>query len=154
MALPAVVFLDEIDAMVGKRGMSGEEGDGDAATGVQGRVLSTLLNEMDGVVTCDGLIVLAATNRVDMIDEALLRPGRFDRLVSVPLPDIEDREAILRIHCEKIPLETACHDMLGEIARRTHGKSGAELEALCREAAMHALRAGQSTVAMHNFFNT
>jgi len=115
LALPAVVFLDEIDALVGKRGMT--QGEGDEASSVQSRVLSTLLNEMDGLVAAHGLLVLAATNRVDMVDAALLRPGRFDRVINVPLPDAHDKRLILAEHLRRIPLKLTLnsdHDLVDQ----------------------------------------
>ncbi len=155
LALPAVVFLDEVDAMVGKRGLSGT--DTSEGNGVQSRVLSTLLNEMDGIASSAGLLVLAATNRKDLIDEALLRPGRFDRLVHVPLPSFEDRCAILRVHTARMPLgnptdPTESTDSIVEkVAAATDGRSGAELEGSCREAGMAALRAERDYVVFQDF---
>mmetsp|Transcript_18202 Transcript_18202/g.31011 ORF Transcript_18202/g.31011 Transcript_18202/m.31011 type:complete len:156 (+) Transcript_18202:1705-2172(+) len=145
-------FFDEIDALVGKRAMS--QGASENSTGVQGRVLSTMLNEMDGIQTSAGLLVLAATNRLDMIDDALLRPGRFDRLVHVPLPSEEDRREILDIHMEAIPLEGDRQETIKTLATQTEGLSGAELENCCREAAMTALRNGQQAVTIQDFSTT
>jgi len=142
-AIPAIVFLDELDALVGKRGVE--------ASSVQERILSTLLNEMDGIVSSTGLLVLAATNRVDMIDDALLRPGRFDRLIHVPLPCMEDRVEILRLHASKTPFRMNAsspdaaipNHFLEDIAVKMEGRSGADIQNLCREAAMNAMRLGR-----------
>ena len=96
---PSLIFLDEIDAMVGRRDMG--SGESSQSSGVQSRILSTLLNEMDGVNASDKILVIAATNRIHLIDPALLRPGRFDILLNVPKPDIESRHDILRYGCLK-----------------------------------------------------
>ncbi|KAJ2681420.1 hypothetical protein H4R19_007344 [Coemansia spiralis] len=130
---PAVVFFDEIEAMVGKRALGGAAGDS-----VQERILSTLLNEMDGVEAADGVLVVGATNRIDMIDPALLRPGRFDRTVYVPPPDRAARAEILRIKARGMPLGPDVD--MDELADRTHGFSGADMANLSREAALLVLR--------------
>ncbi|KAI9354077.1 cell division cycle protein [Zopfochytrium polystomum] len=132
---PSIVFIDEIDTIVGKRGLEGGAGSGDS---VQERVLSTLLNEMDGIEMAKGVVVMGATNRPDLIDKALLRPGRFDRIVYVPAPDLDSRLAILRVHTRGMPL--AADVSLAGIAERTDLFTGADLEALCREAALGAMR--------------
>ncbi|KAL7998939.1 putative AAA+ ATPase domain, ATPase, AAA-type, core, AAA ATPase, AAA+ lid domain-containing protein [Plasmopara halstedii] len=134
-ALPAIVFFDEIDVIVSKREFDGS-GEGGTSTAI--RVLSTMLNEMDGVESADGLLVIGATNRPDCIDAALLRPGRFDRILFVDLPSEIDRAEILRIHSRPMPLSTDID--FSDLARRTPYFSGAELENLCREAALLALR--------------
>jgi len=148
-AVPAVIFLDEIDALVGKRSLEGGGLDV-GSDGVQSRVLSTLLNEMDGVQTSNGLLVLAATNRKDMIDAALLRPGRFDRHVEVGLPTFEDRLSILEIHTTGMPFRDR-EQLIAFLARGTEGLSGAELANLCREAAMHAMRSGNEDITVDDF---
>ncbi|MEM2728579.1 MAG: AAA family ATPase, partial [Candidatus Bathyarchaeia archaeon] len=102
------------------------------------RVISQLLTEMDGISTLEDVVVLAATNRPDLIDPAILRPGRFDRLVYVPSPNEEGRLAILKIHTKNMPLSRDVD--LKVLASMTKGYSGADLEALCREAALIALR--------------
>lgn len=130
-ASPCIVFFDEIDAIAPRRGTSG---DGHVAE----RVVAQLLSEMDGVEDLRGVLVLAATNRVDVLDPALLRPGRFDRIVEIGPPDQADRHAILQVHGRGRPL-AADVDLL-EVARRTEGFTGAQLEKLLREAAMMALR--------------
>ncbi|KAF9102953.1 hypothetical protein BGX27_010801 [Mortierella sp. AM989] len=138
LAAPSIVFFDEIDTIVGKRNFSaggGGEGGGDS---VQERVLSTMLNEMDGVENAAGVLIVAATNRVDLIDKALLRPGRFDRIVYVPPPDIEARRQILSIYTRDIPLADDVD--LDVMARMTEMYTGADLQNVCREAALIALR--------------
>ncbi|KAI7873010.1 P-loop containing nucleoside triphosphate hydrolase protein [Spinellus fusiger] len=132
---PAIVFLDEIEAIVGKRNMGNGDSGGDS---VQERVLSTLLNEMDGVETSDSVLVVGATNRPDMLDAALMRPGRFDRLVYVPPPDRTARHEILKIHTRNTPLSEDVD--LEVIANCTDHYTGADLKNVCREAAMIALR--------------
>jgi len=132
MAAPAIIFFDEIDAIAPRRGM----GYGDS--GVTERVISQLLTEMDGLVNLNDVIAIAATNRPDMLDPALLRPGRFDRIIYVPPPDKETRLEILNIYTSKMPLGEDVD--LEEIAKMTDGFAGSDLAALCREAAMNALR--------------
>ncbi|KAF7728108.1 hypothetical protein EC973_006623 [Apophysomyces ossiformis] len=146
---PAIIFLDETEAIIGKRNMG--NGGSNSGDSVQERVLSTLLNEMDGVETAESVLVLGATNRPDMLDAALLRPGRFDRLVYVPPPDEAARYEILRIHTRNVPL-AADVDLL-KIARQTHLYTGADLKNVCREAAMIALRGdhGANNVSMEQF---
>ncbi|CAH0490287.1 unnamed protein product [Peronospora farinosa] len=136
-ALPAIIFFDEIDVMVAKREFGGS-GNGEGGTSTAMRVLSTMLNEMDGVESAEGLMVIGATNRPTCIDAALMRPGRFDRIQFVDLPTTLDRVDILRIHSRPMPLHDDV-DLIG-LASRTPYFSGAELENLCREAALLALR--------------
>jgi AAA family ATPase len=132
-AAPAIIFFDEIDALAAKRAGGAEGGSG----GVGARVLSQLLHEMDGVQPLTSVLVVAATNRPDMVDPALLRPGRFDSLIHVGLPDEPGRRQVLEIHTRAMPLgDDVCLDTL---AAQTEGYSGAELAALCREAALAAL---------------
>ncbi|KAG0302503.1 hypothetical protein BGZ98_007441 [Dissophora globulifera] len=106
LSAPSIVFFDEIDTIVGKRSFSAGGDGGGGGDSVQERVLSTMLNEMDGVENAQGVLIVAATNRVDLIDKALLRPGRFDRVVYVPPPDMEARRQILSIYTRDIPLDT------------------------------------------------
>ncbi|MEX2534642.1 MAG: CDC48 family AAA ATPase [Trueperaceae bacterium] len=129
---PTVIFLDEIDALAPQRG----GGMGEPA--VTERVVNTLLSEMDGLEELQGVVVIGATNRPTLLDQALLRPGRFDELVYVPVPDLEGRRVILGIHLDEMPLaEDVQFDRLAE---RTQGYTGADLENLVRRAGMHALR--------------
>ena len=128
-AAPAIVFFDELDGLAVDR----EEVD---SSSVAHRVLSQLLQEMDGIQTREGIVVLAATNRPDRIDVALLRPGRFDRLLYVPPPSKEEREAIFFVHTRKMPVDNVDMALL---ASKTNGYTGADIAAICREAAMSAL---------------
>ena len=130
-AAPCVVFFDEIDSLAPKRGS-------DLGTHVTENVVSQILSEMDGLEELHGVMVVGATNRVDMIDEALLRPGRFDRVIEVPRPDAAGREQILRIHTKKKPL--AADADFAKLVEMTEGFSGADLRAVANTAAMGALR--------------
>lgn len=132
MSSPAVVFFDEIDSLVPRRG----SGFGDS--GVTDRVISQLLTEIDGIASLQDVVILAATNRPDIVDPAVLRPGRFDRLIYVPEPDEKGRQRIFEIHTKGMPLAKDVD--LKELARMTKGYSGADIESLCREAAMIAIR--------------
>jgi len=127
---PAIVFLDEIDAIAPRRGTGSD-------TNVTERVVNQLLTSMDGLESLDGVTVIAATNRPDIVDPALLRPGRFDRLILTPIPDSSARTAILKIHARSMPLKNVDIDYL---VSKTEGFVGADIENLCREAAMMALR--------------
>ncbi len=128
---PAIIFFDEIDALVPKRGMNVNDN-------VSERVVSQLLSEISGLEELHGVVVIAATNRPDMIDKALLRPGRFDRQVLVPTPDEKSRLAILSVHTKGMPVADDID--LKKIANATTGFSGADLEALAREAGMYSMR--------------
>jgi transitional endoplasmic reticulum ATPase len=132
MAAPAVVFLDEMDSLTPRRGM------GMSDSGVSERVISQLLTEMDGLVTLQDIVVIAATNRPDMVDSAVLRPGRFDRLIYVPEPDEKSRLQIFKIYTKEMPLTKDVD--LNQLASGSKYYSGADIESLCREAAMHTLR--------------
>ncbi len=132
-AAPCVIFIDEIDSVGGKR-----EGGGSGGAKEHQQTINQLLAEMDGSSADDGIIVMAATNRLDMLDSALLRPGRFDRKIFVGLPDKADREKILEIHTRNKPLTPEVN--LAEIAQMTTGFSGADLENLCDEAAKLVIR--------------
>lgn len=129
---PTIVFFDEIDALASERGQGG----GDNNVGE--RVVSQLLTELDGLENLEDVVVIATTNRPDLIDSALLRPGRLDRHVHVPVPDVKSRRAVLNVHTEGVPLDDSVD--LDEIAERTDGFVGADIEALCREATMQATR--------------
>ena len=141
---PCIIFIDEIDA-VGRHRGAGLGGGHDERE----QTLNQLLVEMDGFDGNDGVIVIAATNRPDVLDPALLRPGRFDRQVTVGLPDIRGREQILKVHMRKVPL--AENVEASKIARGTPGFSGADLANLVNEAALFAARAGVRTVGMQQF---
>ncbi|MFN3818821.1 ATP-dependent zinc metalloprotease FtsH [Blastomonas sp.] len=141
---PCIVFIDEIDA-VGRHRGSGLGNSNDERE----QTLNQLLVEMDGFEANEGIIIIAATNRPDVLDPALLRPGRFDRQVVVPVPDIEGREKILQVHMKKVPLAPDVNART--IARGTPGFSGADLANLVNEAALLAARRGKRLVAMSEF---
>lgn len=141
---PCILFIDEIDAVGRTRG-AGYGGGHDERE----QTLNQLLVEMDGFDTKDGVIIIAATNRPDVLDPALLRPGRFDRQVAVSLPDIKERLAILTIHSKKIKLAPDAD--LNRLAKATPGSSGADLANLVNEAALFAARRGRDTVEMMDF---
>ena len=136
---PCIVFIDEIDAVARRRG-TGLGGSHDERE----QTLNQLLVEMDGFGVNEGIIVMAATNRVDILDPAIMRPGRFDRKISVARPDVKGREAILRVHSREKPLGEDVD--LAEVARTTAGFSGADLENLMNEAAIGAARADRSFI--------
>lgn len=140
---PAIVFLDELDAVAPRRGMSNE-------SNVTERVVNQLLTSMDGFESLGRVTVVAATNRPDIVDPALLRPGRFDRLALVPVPDAEARRSILKINTKTMPLVGVD---LESVVARTEGYVGADLEALCREAAMVAMRESRDAdkITMRHF---
>jgi cell division protease FtsH len=141
---PCIIFIDEIDAVGRQRG-AGLGGGNDERE----QTLNQLLVEMDGFEPNTGIIVIAATNRPDVLDPALLRPGRFDRQVVVPLPDIRGREQILKVHMRKVPLAPDVDPAI--IARGTPGFSGADLANLVNEAALFAARANKRVVDMEDF---
>ena len=141
---PCLIFIDEIDAVGRQRG-AGLGGGHDERE----QTLNQLLVEMDGFESNEGVILVAATNRPDVLDPALLRPGRFDRQVVVPSPDLRGRERILKVHSRKTPLASEVD--LGSIARGTPGFSGADLENLVNEAALQAAKAGKDQVDMSDF---
>ncbi|TEU05229.1 AAA family ATPase [Candidatus Bathyarchaeota archaeon] len=132
MASPAVIFFDEFDSLVPRRGL------GYADSGVTSRVISQLLTEMDGIVTLEDVVVIAATNRPDIVDPAILRPGRFDRLIYVPDPDEKARLEILQIYTKEMPLTKDVD--LAQLTSMTKNYSGADIDAVCREAGLNALR--------------
>ncbi len=137
---PCIIFIDEIDAVGRKRGQGFSSGGHDERE----QTLNAILVEMDGFASTDKVIVIAATNRVDVLDPALLRPGRFDRHIFVSLPDIAGREQILGVHADKVKLGPSVD--LSIIARGTPGFSGADLESLINEAALHAARSEQEHI--------
>ncbi|MBO1358528.1 ATP-dependent zinc metalloprotease FtsH [Acetobacter sacchari] len=141
---PCIIFIDEIDA-VGRHRGAGLGGGNDERE----QTLNQMLVEMDGFESNEGVILIAATNRPDVLDPALLRPGRFDRQVVVPNPDVNGREKILRVHMRKVPLASDVDPKV--IARGTPGFSGADLANLVNEAALLAARQGKRTVAMREF---
>ncbi len=141
---PCILFIDELDAVGRTRG-AGYGGGHDERE----QTLNQMLVEMDGFDTKEGVIILAATNRPDVLDPALLRPGRFDRQVVVDMPDVKEREAILKIHCGKIQLEDDVD--MNKIARATPGTSGADLANLVNEAALFTARENKTRVSMQHF---
>ena len=140
---PCIVFLDELDAIAHRRGFDND-------SGVSERVVNQLLTSMDGLESLEGVVVVGATNRPDMVDPALLRTGRFDRILLVPAPDKSARLEILKVHTKGMPLEAVDMD---ELAEELDGYTGADIEGLCREAAMVALREKKDArkVAMTHF---
>jgi cell division protease FtsH len=145
-AAPAIIFIDELDAIGRSRSSGLRLGSNDE----QEQTLNQILTEMDGFEPGKGVIVLAATNRADVLDQALLRPGRFDRRVTLQPPDRRGRAAILKIHAAKVPLAPDVD--LDEIAGATPGLVGADLRNLVNEAALGAARKGQTAVALADFF--
>ncbi|MHA1304634.1 MAG: ATP-binding protein, partial [Candidatus Heimdallarchaeaceae archaeon] len=131
MASPSIIFFDEIDSLTPVRGLSTD-------SNVTERVISQLLTELDGLEELKDIVVIAATNRPDMVDTALLRPGRFDRLIYIKPPNKRGREKIFKIYTESMPLEDDVS--IKELAAETEGFVGSDIEALCREAGMRALR--------------
>ena len=142
---PCIIFIDEIDAIGKARSMS----IGSGANDEQDQALNQLLTEMDGFDVNHGVIVIAATNRPDILDEALTRPGRFDRRISVEYPDMKGRIDILNVHTKGIPLSSDVN--LKKLAKNTIGFSGADLKNLCNEAAIYAARTSSDTVSNENF---
>ncbi|MBO3831954.1 MAG: CDC48 family AAA ATPase [Candidatus Brockarchaeota archaeon] len=142
LASPSIIFLDEVDAIAPRRGMSM------ADSGVTERVVSQLLTEMDGLTPIERIVIIGATNRPELLDPAIMRPGRFEVVLYVPPPDEASRLQILKIHTRRMPLEGVS---LEEIAKRTEGYSGADLEALCREAGLNALRRDADKVTKEDF---
>ncbi len=141
---PAIIFIDEIDAIAAKRTDSKTSGDAEVQ-----RTMMQLLSEMDGFDTRGEVRIIAATNRFDMLDRAILRPGRFDRLIEVPEPDAEGREQILQIHTRD--MNVADDVDFADLAERTEGFSGADLESLSTEAGMFAIRDRRETVTGEDF---
>ncbi len=128
---PTIIFFDEIDSIASSRGRGLD-------SGVTERMVNQLLTELDGIEELEKVVVIAATNRLDMVDPALLRPGRFDRIIEIGMPDEKARLEIFKVHTRKMPL--AKDVKLEELAKETEGFTGADIEAVCREAAMNALR--------------
>jgi len=129
-AAPTIIFFDEIDSLVPRRGASSD-------SHVSERVVNQLLTEIDGLEDLHDIVIIGATNRPDMVDTALLRPGRFDRIILTPVPDEKAREEIFTVHMKGMPVKGITSK---ELAEKTEGYAGADIEAVCREAAMIALR--------------
>ena len=143
MAAPCIVFIDEIDAVASARGGF------DEGTRVAERVVNSLLTELDGLQNLKNVVVLAATNRPDILDPALLRPGRFDKVIELPVPDEKMRLEIFKVHTKGMPL--AKNVDLKELAHKTEGYTGADIEGVCREAGMNAIRRENEHVDMGHF---
>lgn len=141
---PSIIFIDEIDAIGASRTESNTSGDREVH-----RTLMQLLAEMDGFSNRGDVRIIGATNRIDILDRALLRPGRFDRIIEIPLPDIEGRASILNIHCAGMSIDNNVD--IREIATRTEGKNGADLRSICMEAGMFAIRSDHEMVTMEDF---
>jgi transitional endoplasmic reticulum ATPase len=129
---PAVIFFDEIDSIATARGYRFD------SSGVTDRIVNQMLTEMDGIQPLKNVVVIAATNRAELVDPALLRPGRFDRIIYVPPPDLNARKEIFKVHLRKVPLAPDVN--VDELASITEGYTGADIEAVVREAAMLKLR--------------
>ncbi|HZX19543.1 MAG TPA: proteasome-activating nucleotidase [archaeon] len=140
---PSIIFIDEIDA-VGSQRFATANGDREVQ-----RTLMQLLSEMDGFHEIKGVKIIGATNRVDMLDQALLRPGRFDRLIEIPLPDEESRKKIFEIHTQKMKLDSKI--VLDDLAGLTDGFTGAEIKSACTEAGMFALRKKKNKISLTEF---
>ncbi len=143
LAAPCIIFIDEIDAIAHSR-TSGEDD-----TRVTERVVDTMLTEMDGLQELKNVVVLGATNRPEEVDPALLRPGRFDKIIEIPMPDLKARFEILKVHTKKMPLDKDVN--LEKISESTENYTGAELENICREAGMNAIRNNRDIVKGEDF---
>jgi transitional endoplasmic reticulum ATPase len=141
---PTILFFDEIDALVPRRS-------NDSDSRVTERMVNQMLTEMDGLESLNDVVIIAATNRPDIVDPALLRQGRFDRIILTSVPDTEGRKKIFEIYLEKMP--KAKDVKIAELAEKTEGYVGADIEGVCREAAMIALREDQNSkeVKMEHF---
>ncbi len=143
---PSIVFIDELDAIGAKRLDVSTSGDREVQ-----RTLMQLLAEMDGFNPLSNVKILAATNRPDILDEALLRPGRFDRIITIPMPNLEARISIFKIHLK--PLNIRGEICVEELARKTENCTGADIKAICTEAGMYAIRAERDYVLPEDFEN-
>jgi len=141
---PAIIFIDEIDAIAAKRTESKTSGDAEVQ-----RTMMQLLSEMDGFDDRGEIRIIAATNRFDMLDRAILRPGRFDRLIEVPNPDVEGREQIFQIHTRS--MNVADDVDFADLAAEIEDASGADVKAICTEAGMFAIRDDRTEVQMADF---
>lgn len=142
-----IIYIDEIDA-IGKSRKSTMNTGGNSE---QENTLNQLLVEMDGINTTEGVVIIASTNRPDILDQALLRPGRFDRLVSIDLPTLAERKDIFSLYLEKLKLEKSAKFYAKRLAELTPGKSGADIANVCNEAALHAARLSRKNVSQNNF---
>ncbi len=145
MSAPCIIFMDEIDSIASTRGNDNPD------SMVSERVVDTLLTELDGMQELKNVIVIGATNRPDILDPALLRPGRFDKIIEIPMPDEQTRYEIFKVHTKRMPL--AKNVKLEELAAMTEGYTGAEIENVVREAGMFAIRASKTEVSKQDFDN-
>jgi proteasome regulatory subunit len=141
---PTIIFIDEIDAVGASRTEANTSGDREVQ-----RTLMQLLAGMDGFENRGDVKIIGATNRIDILDRALLRPGRFDRIIEIPLPDENGRLSILKVHCRALTIEENVD--LCEVARQTEGKNGADLRAICMEAGMFAIRKDRPAITQEDF---
>lgn len=144
---PCIIFIDEIDAIGRTRGRAIAQGANDERE----NTLNQLLTEMDGFATNSGVIILAATNRADVLDRALIRPGRFDRQIYVDMPDVSERKEIFKVHLRPLKLDKSAD--IDFLARQTPGFSGADIANICNEAALIAARKGQTTIGKQDFLD-
>merc|ERR1719342_2049879 len=148
---PSIIFIDEIDAIGRKRSEGGGQGGGMGNSNSEGeQTLNQLLVEMDGMSSTSNVILLASTNRADVLDKALLRPGRFDRHITIDLPTLPERKDILESHMERVVLEKDKTTYSERLATLTPGFSGADLANLINEAALHAARDLQDKITQKN----
>ncbi|EDW32708.1 GL18240 [Drosophila persimilis] len=145
---PCIIYIDEIDAIGRQR--SGTENMGQGGSGESEQTLNQLLVEMDGMATKEGVLMLASTNRADILDKALLRPGRFDRHILIDLPTLQERKEIFEKHLSTVKLDSPPSSMSQRLARLTPGFSGADIANVCNEAALHAARNTQTEVSTRN----
>jgi AFG3 family protein len=143
---PCIIFIDEIDAVGRQRGRGGAGGNDEREN-----TLNQLLVEMDGFETSTGVVVLAGTNRVDILDQALTRPGRFDRQIQIDKPDLKGRKDIFKVHLQGITLEDSIEDVAGRLAGLTPGFAGADIANICNEAAIVGARRQAETVSFEDF---
>jgi proteasome regulatory subunit len=143
---PTIIFIDEIDAVGASRSEANTSGDREVQ-----RTLMQLLAGMDGFENRGDVKIIGATNRIDILDRALLRPGRFDRIIEIPLPDETGRLSILKVHCRALTIEENVD--LGEVAQQTDGKNGADLRAICMEAGMFAIRKDRPAITQEDFLS-
>jgi proteasome regulatory subunit len=141
---PTIIFIDEIDAVGASRTEANTSGDREVQ-----RTLLQLLAGMDGFENRGDVKIIGATNRIDILDRALLRPGRFDRIIEIPLPDETGRLSILKVHCRALTIDENVD--LGEVAKQTDGKNGADLRAICMEAGMFAIRKDRPAITQEDF---
>jgi len=141
-AAPCIVFIDEIDAVASVRGT-------DDGSRVTERVVNSLLTELDGMQNLKNVVVLAATNRPDILDSALMRPGRFDKIIELPPPDLKTRLEIFKVHTKRMPLDKSVD--LQDLAKKTENYTGADIEGICREAGMEAIRSDAEKVSAKHF---